>query len=381
MLLTDKYTIIYFSNIEWSGIFQRPQHLMAEMAKREEINNIIFIETLGARRIRLTSSDIIRIFKKIYHMFRGYKTISQHIPEKITILSPIAIPIFNKFFYKINELLLEMRLKKILRKLHIDLSESIAWVSFTHPATYEFLEKHKPSKVIYDCIDDMKSIPYLNKDIISCEERFIKESKIVFATSQLLFDKCRNINQNTFLLPNAVSGEMIENPVINKENIIGYIGAIYEWFDLDLLFECAQRFKNCKFEIIGPTRVDISRFNNLENVSFKGVITYEKISEAINSFSVCIIPLKVNELTVNTNPVKLYEYFSKGKPVVSTALPEVERYNEVAYIGCDKEEFLTKLEHALSEDNKELIDKRINIARENTWSTRANYALEVIKSH
>jgi len=40
-------------------------------------------------------------------------------------------------------------------------------------------------------------------------------------------------------------------------------------------------------------------------------------------------------LTRNTNPVKLYEYFAAGRPVVSVGLPEILEHNDLVRIAND----------------------------------------------
>ena len=49
-----------------------------------------------------------------------------------------------------------------------------------------------------------------------------------------------------------------------------------------------------------------------------------------------IIPFVINELTRAVNPIKLREMMAAGCPVVSTALPEVEKYSarETRNVEC-----------------------------------------------
>src|SRR5262249_11893327 len=75
-------------------------------------------------------------------------------------------------------------------------------------------------------------------------------------------------------------------------------------------------------------------------------------------------------ITEATDPVKLYEYLSAGKPVVSVALPELEPFAEHLYIAADKNDFLIQLDRALAEDDRQLVAKRRSFAKENTWADR-----------
>ena len=79
------------------------------------------------------------------------------------------------------------------------------------------------------------------------------------------------------------------------------------------------------------------------------------------------MPFKVNELTLATNPVKIYEYLAAGKPVVSTSLPEVEMMGDVVYTARNSEEFIEKIKRALEENSDEKQQQRIAFSRSNDW--------------
>jgi hypothetical protein len=44
----------------------------------------------------------------------------------------------------------------------------------------------------------------------------------------------------------------------------------------------------------------------------------------VAGFDVCIVPFKVDEVSVNVSPLKAYEYLAMGKPVVSVPMPSLE---------------------------------------------------------
>ena len=60
------------------------------------------------------------------------------------------------------------------------------------------------------------------------------------------------------------------------------------------------------------------------------------------------LPYKVNELTRYSNPLKLKECLAAGKPVASTALPEVMKLKEAVRVALGKEEFLVQVSDALT---------------------------------
>ena len=64
------------------------------------------------------------------------------------------------------------------------------------------------------------------------------------------------------------------------------------------------------------------------------------------------MPFRVNELTLNANPLKAREYLAAGLQVVSTAIPEVEAIGRCR-IGRDRESFLFEVERALLDPGRE----------------------------
>lgn len=384
--MKKRFNIICFSNIDWGFIYQRHQHLMNAFAELNCVDKIIYVETLGVRTVKFNKEDFKRIFKKIYTIFSKRsveKNLIKNINLKISIVTPLAIPLFYSLFFHINEKLLENKLNKELKRLNVDLENTIVWVNLSHPSVYRYVKKRKFKKVIYDCIDDIKSIPKMNNSIVQCEKLFIKYADIVFATSKNLYNSCKKLTGKVTLLPNGVNENLVKKEIVkvnNKKKIIGYVGTVYEWFDDDLLYECVKAYPEINFCIVGPVRINIDRFKHLNNINFKGKVSYNKVESYIENFDVCLIPFKINELTLNTNPVKIFEYFSKGKPVVSTDIPELEKYSKSMYIARNSLDFIKKIREALTENNVGLYNKRISIASMNTWEKRAELALESINS-
>jgi uncharacterized SAM-binding protein YcdF (DUF218 family) len=72
--------------------------------------------------------------------------------------------------------------------------------------------------------------------------------------------------------------------------------------------------------------------------------------------------------------VKLNEYLAMGIPVVATDIAEIRRFNEeqgdVIAIAPDAEDFAAAIERALGAPVDGEIDRRIDVARRNSWASR-----------
>jgi hypothetical protein len=94
-------------------------------------------------------------------------------------------------------------------------------------------------------------------------------------------------------------------------------------------------------------------------------------------FSAGIIPFKINEITLSTTPVKLFEYMACELPVIATAMPEARKYAGVFIVedGGSLElsaaNFSAQIDAALHVHLDPGYQALIHqVASENTWDQR-----------
>jgi glycosyltransferase involved in cell wall biosynthesis len=155
--------------------------------------------------------------------------------------------------------------------------------------------------------------------------------------------------------------------------IIGYYGALAEWFDYDLVKWTAQACPHYEFVLIGPNydkSLNKNRLTRAKNVHWLGEKKYEELPAYVRQFDVATIPFVINEITLSTSPVKLFEYMAAGKPIVATDLPECRKYRSVL-LARDKAEFAAQLAAAIElAGNAEYRKTLFAEARANTWRSR-----------
>src|SRR5262249_53405777 len=122
--------------------------------------------------------------------------------------------------------------------------------------------------------------------------------------------------------------------------VVGYYGAIAEWFDSDLVADLAERRPDWRFILVGSTfTADLRRLARLENVDLVGEVPYGQVPRWLSLFDVTILPFRRNALTEATNPVKAYEILAAGKPLVSVPLPEMVRLAPLIRLASSAGEF------------------------------------------
>ena len=94
---------------------------------------------------------------------------------------------------------------------------------------------------------------------------------------------------------------------------------------------------------------------------------FEELPAYCKGFDVAINPFPINEVTLNSNPLKVREYLAAGLPVVSTRIPEVEVVKEVA-IADTQEQFGDLVEEALKRPGP--IAERADLMKDESWEAK-----------
>jgi len=227
--------------------------------------------------------------------------------------------------------------------------------------------------LVYDCHDRLSGFGNVAPDIVAAEADLLRQADLVLFSSEALQQAHPGVRAE-LLLRNGVDPEHFQDAQSPGDGapVAGYVGALEDWFDADCLEAAARANSHCRFVLVG--RVDhapISRLQSLANVQFIGEVPYEQLPAICSCFRVGLIPFRLNALTLAANPIKLYEYFSCGMPVVSTALPEVQGMGDLVYVARTPDEFAGAVGRAVLENDPARRRRRIEIAAEESWGTRA----------
>jgi GT2 family glycosyltransferase len=153
--------------------------------------------------------------------------------------------------------------------------------------------------------------------------------------------------------------------------VIGYYGAIAEWLDLELLTELAASNPKWQFVLAGDVFVaDLCGLDRMPNVTMLGLLPHSDMPALLWHFDVCLIPFRLSGMTHAVDPVKLYEYLSGGKPVVSVPLKEVEVHRDVITLATGADGFKRAIAEALTDRDVARAERRRAVAEDNQWSDR-----------
>jgi glycosyltransferase involved in cell wall biosynthesis len=269
------------------------------------------------------------------------------------------------------------------------------WVhAFTWNQAY--LMRLPGTRVLYDYVDDLQAFEGRLSDLQQKHRWLLQHARIVLATAQRLYQQVQADRPDALLCPNGVDYERFAplkdlQPEALPQDLasirgkdrttIGYYGALARWLDYDLLRELVSKRKQLSFVLIGPDHDGTLAASGLlasENVHWLGAKPYDQMPRYLQGFDVAMIPFRLNEITHATSPLKLFEYFAGGKPVVATPMQESARYPGVL-TASEATGFARQIEHALElrhdPDYLRTIDQ---VARQNTWQQRARQILDAM---
>lgn len=257
-----------------------------------------------------------------------------------------------------------------------------------HPFWHDIASVLPNSRLIYDCMDHHEGFGNNADSLMQLEKSLLSSADLTITTSSWLDNAVAPHARRRALIRNAgdyehfarVPGSLYRDP--QGRRIIGYYGAIAEWFDLDMVEAVARQHPECCVLLIGADTVNArARLVKLLNVTFTGEVTYSQLPYYLYSFDVCLLPFKVIPLTLATNPVKAYEYLSAGKPVVAVDLPEMTQFEGLVYAASDKNAFLAAVGKVLSQPEPDaLVQQRKAFAQGQTWRHRAEAIMQQAES-
>jgi glycosyltransferase involved in cell wall biosynthesis len=155
---------------------------------------------------------------------------------------------------------------------------------------------------------------------------------------------------------------------------------MYEWVDLASVAAAARALPGWDFVLVGPVRNPkaLGVFEGLDNVRILPAQPASTVKRWLAGFDVGLIPFHVGEITDLADPIKLYEYYAMGLPVVSTVAWPLPPDAPEVYLAAADNSLAGAITAAREQDSTVRRQARVQFAKANTWSRRAEQLLELI---
>ena len=372
--------IVYFGN-DWNAENRTSSHHVAERLARTL--PVLYVDSPGMRAPSANGRDFKRALRKLRAALLAPEPIREGfwrctVPQLPFRRIP-GVEAFNRRFSR-------WAVRRALR--HAGIARRISWFVVPHPG---FLAGQLDEELcVFYCIDDYAAHPGVDMALIAQrDEALSRRADLLFVAPPALLESKRALNASTLFAPHGVDAELFGRaqdpqtavPAAARDltrPVIGYIGSIHEWIDLELIAWLAQQRPQWSFLMVGHAAVDVTELRALPNVHFAGPQPYRDLPGWAKAFDAAIIPYRLNRQVANANPLKLREYLATGKPVVSVRNAEIEKFAQWVGIADDRESFLAALDSALANDTPQAAAQRIASVADQTWDRRVEVVLDAV---
>lgn len=371
----NKSDIFIFAIIGWHFRTQRPQHIARELANRGHRVFYFEMDPPGA------NTEIEKLGDRLYRIKLKLEGAPQ-IQAYSGAPTPEQEKAWLKGFYAFCD-----EYKATPHK-HLIIQHPFWW-QLARLLTPEF-------HTLYDCMDDIAGFANSDQKLIDLEHDLLQGCDEMVVSGATLMHKYKHYNPlqiirnaaqlDHFLTPDLTklrsefeAKTLVEN---TKKIKVGYVGAIADWFDTELLKQVARARRDVEFHFCGNISADHPHELKKEsNVHFYGEIPYEQVPAFLDQMDILTIPFKIIPIIQACDPVKFYEYSALGKPTISTPLPELSRADHLVFFAEDAESFMTQVDAAFEAKNdNDFIEDLQNFAKNNTWSQRADKFHEILNT-
>lgn len=360
--------LVFLPMVDWHMRFQRSQHLVTALAGMG--HRCIYVSPHLGREFE--SVPLLDGAHRLSRLGEGIYELHVRLPRE---------PVFHhRRLSDREDAIVEDAIGRVLPEGARDVVQ-VASFPLWFGVARRFRERGFP--VVYDCHDLLEGFGNVASELVRAEEEMLDFADLALFSSEGLKGRHPGVKRS-MLVRNAVNSAMFAGVTPagpGDPPVVGYVGALDSWFDVEAVEAAALAHPECRFVLAGRIEFSpIERLGRLANVELLGEIPYGSVPKAMARFRVGLIPFRVNPLTLMTNPIKLYEYFSCGMPVVTTPLPEAEAMDELVYVGGSPEEFAEQVGRALGEDDPVRREQRREIARRESWAARAGELSAAFKS-
>jgi glycosyltransferase involved in cell wall biosynthesis len=379
--MKDKQLIIipFMLPWDWSADYQRQTCL--KMAKKHTViaymekDAVFFLKALLKKRIQYPKHRNIVFYQPLYIFpFRRIRAV-----ERLNQI--VSFLLFRLFVVRFQK--------------------SILWIF--DPYFYYVILMARCT-TLYDCVDYAWSKNQTEfEDIQRIEKTMIRKVGYFFVNSYILYAIHKSTRKPDRIVPQGFrlqdfktySGKSCKQFI--HKSVIGYVGAINHRIDFRLLLALSRRNPGYQFVLWGciqdldnsdlqTTKAWVDILRKETNISIGHSIYRTDIPGIIRQFDIAIIPYVIGYKSVKYSyPMKLFEYFYVGKPVISTPIEELKRFPKYVKIGSTVESWEKNITSLLSRPWPKLYQKgQRKLAIENSWERKIgmimNYVSELDQS-
>ena len=358
----DDFPIVVHCHLRWDFVWQRPQQIFSRLAAHHPVTFIEEPMCQGSeRRLHISQPypNVVRIIPVLRAEEKNDGIDTQYAAVLALLRSALS-----------EDPLLSARFES-----------PVQWFYSPMVAPY-FLDGFDAAVTVYDCMDELAQFRFAPPFLREREQMLISRADVVFAGGYQLFQSKSRYHSNVHFYGCGVDAEHFSRARLPETEVpaevarlrrpvFGYFGVIDERLDYALLAQIAQAMPDASIVMVGPfAKVEKESLPNFPNIHWLGQRAYTDLPALVKSFDVCLMPFALNEATQYINPTKTLEYMAAGKPVVSTAVPDVlHHFTPIVDVALTAKEFIAAIQRAARSPRAELIEQGIDRANRASWES------------
>lgn len=264
-----------------------------------------------------------------------------------------------------------------------------------HPSFFSYIKFFKNSKIIYHIYDAYHLCPGWNSELNHYEMKLISQADKIISLSIKMIPILNNeVQEKLSIISNGVDYELFSAGLFNdcpeelsviKSPRIGYVGSINSKLDLQLVAEICEQKPEWNWIFLGritepiersvdPYYIDgLAKCRQCRNVHFLGERHHEMLPAYMAHMDVNAMCYRTTEdgWWAAISPLKLHEYLAVGKPVISSSIDAVMKYNDVIDICQSRNDWITAIDNGIKGGvgSKKMRQIRASL---NSWDDRVS---------
>lgn len=355
--------LVVFSHLRWDFVFQRPQHLLSQLAQSRTVFYIeepITAEGPPHWQRVTDSSGVVVLRPGLPGPVHGFDDC--HLEAMRPLLATLA------------------------REESLD--RCVVWL-YT-PMALPFAQVMPATATVYDCMDELSLFHGAPPQLLQREAEVLRQADLVFTGGPSLYGAKKDRHPDVHCFPSSVDAEHFRQArpgapayrePVDQLSLpsprLGFYGVIDERLDTALIDAVARAHPEWQVILVGPVvKIDPSTLPRHPNVHYFGQRSYQELPGFLGGWDVCLLPFALNDATRFISPTKTLEYMAAERPIVSTPIRDVaEPYGDTVFLGATPAEFIGACERALAlapPDRAAMVERMRQVVASTSWERTAH---------
>lgn len=255
--------------------------------------------------------------------------------------------------------------QKIIKMLQVDENKEYLVYS-NNPFAVSLLDylSNQGCKIFFDIMDNFAIHPSFNKReraaALNGYQKTFKFANYLSANSKQTCEFMKNYTEKKINL--VKNGVFLKNEALNMINLkeiqlikkkktnyikcVGYIGKLGLRLDAELIDAISEKCSNILFVFVGgclkgqinESLLDL--FKKRNNILHIDAIPSAYVYPILNEFDILMIPHSVGKNENGGDPLKLYQYLTRNKPIITTPIIGVDEFKNQILISSNFDEWV-----------------------------------------